>query len=243
MTNTEMAKVEEDALKGGWIDEFIDAQKQGLKVTLTPTQQKQFNSERDDFRGNPVVKGFEEGLSQFENLSSALSAQSGPGDMAGVFAFMKTLDPTSVVRESEFDSAANSAGVGARATNIFNRLSSGKVLTEEQSKDFKLIAEQFIRNKAKSYDRLYNDMANVFDSFGIDGSLLPAKASDQMIEFLKGEDEDVQEVQQQTLGEQISAAEAVASQVDNPFLQAPTQIDTNTGGLTEEQLQRIAEMF
>jgi len=31
--------------------------------------------------------------------------------MSGIFQFMKSLDPQSVVREAEFETAANSAGV------------------------------------------------------------------------------------------------------------------------------------
>ena len=43
--------------------------------------------------------------------------------MAAVFQFMKTLDPTSVVRESEFAQAAGAAGVleKANASNLFEK--------------------------------------------------------------------------------------------------------------------------
>jgi len=43
--------------------------------------------------------------------------------MAAVFQFMKTLDPTSVVRESEYMAAAESAGKISKWKNMYNKLS------------------------------------------------------------------------------------------------------------------------
>lgn len=70
---------------------------------------------------------------------------------------MKTLDPQSVVRESEFETAAKSAGVANYIGNTFERLSKGKKLTEEQRKAFGTLAKQFITNKATIYDTKYKD--------------------------------------------------------------------------------------
>jgi hypothetical protein len=43
-----------------------------------------------------------------EKLIASLEAQTGVGDMSAIFAYMKMLDPNSVVRESEFSSTTNS---------------------------------------------------------------------------------------------------------------------------------------
>jgi hypothetical protein len=42
--------------------------------------------------------------------------------MSAVFQFMKTLDPTSVVRESEYMAAAESAGKISKRTNMYDKL-------------------------------------------------------------------------------------------------------------------------
>jgi len=185
LTNTDKMAVLETAKKEWWLNEYNDALKQWVKVDLTPTQQTQYNKEYDRFVQNAVVKWFEEQLSQFQWLWYALSDRSWPWDMAWVFGFMKTLDPTSVVREAEFETAAWSAWLASRRKNIYNKLNEWKILTAEQADDFKRIAKFYIESKAISYDRKYNDMINAFEKFGIDRWLAPAKATDQLREYLK----------------------------------------------------------
>lgn len=60
----------------------------------------------------------------------------GAGDIALVYAYMKMLDPGSVVREGEFATASNSAGVPAAIQNLYNKAINGERLTEGQRKTF-----------------------------------------------------------------------------------------------------------
>ena len=53
-----------------------------------------------------------------------------------VFNFMKTLDPGSVVRESEYATAENARGVPSTVRNLYNRVVDGLRLTDEQRDDF-----------------------------------------------------------------------------------------------------------
>lgn len=95
------------------------------------------------------------------NILSSLADDSGAGDMAGIFSFMKSLDPSSVVRESEFEMAAKSAGVVENAKNIFQKLQTGEILSENQRVVFKKIAKQFVENKARIYETHYNDTIRI----------------------------------------------------------------------------------
>ena len=70
-----------------------------------------YNSQLTAFRGNQVVKDYESMIGQTQNVLSSINQNSGAGDIATVYQFMKALDPTSVVRETEFSTAANSAGL------------------------------------------------------------------------------------------------------------------------------------
>jgi len=73
----------------------------------------------------------------FEKLQEAsLGDPSAAKDLSLIFGYMKLLDPTSVVRESEQASASNAAGVPERIRNIWNRLLTGERLTPEQRLDF-----------------------------------------------------------------------------------------------------------
>lgn len=68
---------------------------------------------------------------------------------------MKTLDPTSTVREGEFELAAKSAGVWEQFKNIPVSKIEGTKLTDEQRKAFGKLSLKYIENKAKIYDVKY----------------------------------------------------------------------------------------
>lgn len=75
---------------------------------------------------------------------------------------MKSLDPASTVRESEFELAAKSAGVWEQLKNIPANKIEGTILSDEQRKAFGKLALKFVENKAKAYDRDYDYMLQVF---------------------------------------------------------------------------------
>jgi hypothetical protein len=100
--------------------------------------------------------------------------------MAWVFQFMKTLDPQSVVRESEFELAANTAWVVDKLWNTWDKLQEWSILTDTQARAFKQLAKQFIIDKATIYDTKYSDWIRRLDQQGIDTNVFPASISDQM---------------------------------------------------------------
>ncbi len=185
LTKTDQQKIAKQAIREWRWAEFNKALKQWAVVDMSPTQITQYNKEYDRFQWNQVVKWFEEWLTQFKSLAYALSDKSWPWDMAWVFAFMKTFDPSSVVREPEFKSAAESAWVVQYRKNTYDRLMKWKVLTPEQAEVFKKIAIKFIKARWQSYDRLYANLENAYKQFGIPESLLPIKATDQLYNFLE----------------------------------------------------------
>lgn len=87
----------------------------------------------------------------------------GPASIALVFKFMKALDPTSVVRESEFATAQNSAGIPEGIRNIFNKLQSGERLGKVQIKQF-VEAAQALANTA--IDGSSVEINSLLDTFG-----------------------------------------------------------------------------
>lgn len=86
---------------------------------------------------------------------------SAAGDIALIFNFMKMQDPGSTVREGEFATAQNAAGVPEQVKNTYNRLISGERLSPEQRQDFlgtarSLFDEQLVQQKqlAKTFSAL-----------------------------------------------------------------------------------------
>ncbi len=75
-------------------------------------------------------------------LGAINTADKNPGSaLAAGTAFMKLLDPNSVVRESELGMALNASGWFDRATNIASTLQSGKIMTATQQKNLRAAAE------------------------------------------------------------------------------------------------------
>ena len=62
---------------------------------------------------------------------------------------MKTLDPTSTVREGEFALAARSAGVWEVFKNIPANKLEGTILTDKQRAAFGKLAFEYVKNKGK----------------------------------------------------------------------------------------------
>ena len=89
---------------------------------------------------SPLVEQMETNLGRSLSVAVELidSGVGGPGDLMLVFEFMKALDPTSVVRESEYESAAKSGNIFAGAYARFNGYlkEKGGFLPENVKKSF-----------------------------------------------------------------------------------------------------------
>jgi hypothetical protein len=95
-------------------------------------------------------------------VQAAARDPSAGGDMALIFSFMRILDPNSVVREGEFATAQNAAGVPDRIVNLYNRVLNGERLNPAQRADFvnqakKIYDEQQSQNEV--LQGTYRDMA------------------------------------------------------------------------------------
>lgn len=111
MTNSDMSSARDWLIENGYWTEFEEALDKGLKLSLSDAQIRVKNDANNTFKTNSIVKEFEESVNQIEQLQTALNDTSWVWDMSAIFTFMKTLDPTSVVREAEFNSAAATAWV------------------------------------------------------------------------------------------------------------------------------------
>lgn len=84
------------------------------------------------------------------------------GDLSLIFAYMKILDPNSVVREQEFANAQNAAGVPARIRNTYNKVMEGTRLAPEQRMQFQQQAEALFegaKTNQRGVRKTYGDRA------------------------------------------------------------------------------------
>ena len=127
------------------VGSLVDAQMAGQVITdyskLPENLQKTADALRKDFKNEKTLQnvqiagGF---LNQMEAFGQNIGTPNykASNDIALIFSFMKTLDPGSTVREGEFATAQNAAGVPERIINIYNKARSGEFLTDDQRKDF-----------------------------------------------------------------------------------------------------------
>jgi hypothetical protein len=141
---------------------------------------------RKEFLGNDEVKDFRKVTNATRQIVTLMQGEGSPmGDLGGIFTFMKSLDPTSVVREGEQASVQNAAGIPENVRNYYNRLATGKRLSPEQRADMVNTALNLYGSRAQSYNTFANTYRGLVADAGGDPdkqgitlapSLAPAKA-------------------------------------------------------------------
>lgn len=116
-----------------------DPQRQPIVVTvggsgLTADQLRLAGSLRDDYRAQS--KDYFTVRDAFERVQAAAKDPSPAGDVALLYAYMKILDPGSVVRETEFATAAKTGSLPQQIQAAATRVVNGQRLTEQQRADF-----------------------------------------------------------------------------------------------------------
>jgi hypothetical protein len=115
---------------------------------------------RDEF--NTQSKDFIAVGDSYSTVQAAANDPSAAGDLSMIFAYMKMLDPNSVVREQEFANAQNAAGVPDRIRNQWNKVLEGERLNPAQRKDFIAQAKKVYevrKTRHKSIVNRYTEIA------------------------------------------------------------------------------------
>lgn len=149
---------------------------------------KKFEQEeklRKEYQGRTKVYG--ELGSTYSNIESSAKAKTGPGDIALITGFMKMLDPGSVVRETEFATARDTAGLFDRLTNQAQKLASGQLfaLDSKQRSEYVNLAKQYLDSaQAKAIEDkkalgivVKNYKLNPENVFGQEAPPLPTSAT------------------------------------------------------------------
>lgn len=135
--------------------------------------QKVLNNEQQyqtNFLSQPVIKDYITTQNKAESVGKILDAGvGGPGDLAMVYEFMKGLDPSSVVRESEYDMAAKSGNIFAGIFSKFNGYlkSEGGFLPQNVKEAFKKIVDTKLEVAQKQYDTLRDQFRKTAQEQGL----------------------------------------------------------------------------
>ncbi len=110
-------------------------------------------------------------LEGFNKVAIASNATpSGANDLALVFAYMKTIDPNSAVKEGEYTNAEESQGVSQQVINIYNRVIDGQRLSPEARKMFLDSAKQQVLTSVRKQEVLEKNYLGLAKDYGLDGS-------------------------------------------------------------------------
>lgn len=103
-----------------------------------------------------------------KKVNAAAATPSAAGDIALIFNFMKILDPGSVVRESEFATAANAGGIPDRVRAQYNRALRGERLSERQRQDFVDTSTRVFETQLDSQRKLETSFRDIATNQGFD---------------------------------------------------------------------------
>jgi hypothetical protein len=151
--------------------EYIPGGPADPTITSRPNAKEQRQGSiqlRKEFDQHPDVKAFQTVATQYDIVSRLGSAKpTAANDMSMIFAYMKILDPTSVVREGEFANAQNTAGIPGRVVNAYNRALNGQRLNEQQRREFIESAGRVYEANKGRYDQLVGQYRGYASELGL----------------------------------------------------------------------------
>jgi len=142
------------------------------KMDATKDQMDRETKLRDSYLGNAQTKEMQISATGIQQIREAATSKNPSGfkDMALIFAFMKTLDPGSTVREGEYATAQKNAGILERFGINLEKVNSGQQLSAKQRADLMAAAEDQFMARDKAFQPLREDFGKVADQYGVDRS-------------------------------------------------------------------------
>jgi hypothetical protein len=107
------------------------------------------DSLRKEYQGTPEYKNFSTVDTYYRQMVKSLSNEQPGSDLSFINGVMKIVDPTSIVRPSEAQSAEESGGVPEWINSLRNQVVGGQVLTDKQRLGLASVAKGFYDEQAR----------------------------------------------------------------------------------------------
>lgn len=114
-----------------------------------------------------ISSDFRKQNAAFGRVQASANKPSAAGDLALIFNFMKVLDPGSTVREGEFATAQNAAGVDNRVRALYGQLLSGERLSPMQRRDFYSRATSLYQDATAQHEQARAQYSNLATKMGL----------------------------------------------------------------------------
>lgn len=103
----------------------------------------------------------------FSNIKTSAASANGPGDIALITSFMKMLDPGSVVRETEFATGRDTAGLYANLQNQLQKAQNGQFLNATQRQQYVTLSQQYLDASKKKSNEEKESLGKVVKNYGL----------------------------------------------------------------------------
>lgn len=142
----------------------------GIAGGLSPQQVSASFKLADDY--DKASGNFGTVVDAYNKINASSGDPSPAGDLSLIFAYMKMLDPTSVVREGEFATAANAGSAFERIGATYNKVLNGQRLTSAQRTDFLNTAKSLYSVAEKQQSQVDSTYSARAQQFGIPSSFV-----------------------------------------------------------------------
>jgi len=113
---------------------------------LHNTQFTQTTALRKELSLDINVQQYKKSQIEFRKILTSAKAGTAQGDLALIFSYMRMLDPSSTVRESEFQQAEQARGLGDKFYNVYLKTIDGQKMGETQREGFVSVARELYKN-------------------------------------------------------------------------------------------------
>jgi hypothetical protein len=151
------------------------------KIVTDPNQAQALNRTvqlKQEYQNNQVVKNYNVIKNSVDNMKSSIAENTGAGDIAALTMYMKMIDPTSSVHESEMANAQNAAGVPDKIREWYNQALTGTRLVGNVRDEFLSNAYNFHENAANQVRNFNKSFANTSIGTGVDPRLVVDEPTD-----------------------------------------------------------------
>lgn len=139
--------------------EFMKQQKEiSIGEKTEQFSEKQIQQIRQNLTGSDAFKNMQTIDYNARLVEDSMREPGAYGDLAAMFAFMKALDPTSVVREGEQERFQSTASLPTGMANTLNKWATGKTLQPSQRKEVADFTNKMREHKIEAYKQ-YNKPA------------------------------------------------------------------------------------
>tara|TARA_R100001460_G_scaffold58535_1_gene98360 strand:+ start:2013 stop:5024 length:3012 start_codon:yes stop_codon:yes gene_type:complete len=126
---------------------------------------------RNKWNLSPMTVNMRDKQGFMENLVSNAAENTGAGDLSFIFQYMKMLDPRSVVREGEFETAKRTGGIPASVWAAYEGIKNGRLLSAQVKADFLSAASKMYMQEVSNYKAELGTYRDIATANGLDPEL------------------------------------------------------------------------